>query len=449
MMPEKSKQTNRLRIAERVQYEVWQRNPAEISVSRRTLVKLVRIACRIAYDLREGQLTLHAMSLVYTTLLSLIPLFAISFSVLKGFGVHREIEPFLITFLAPLGERADEIAARLVEFIENTSVSVLGYAGVALLFYAVVSLMQKVERAFNSVWHITRDRTVTERIRDYLALIIVGPTLMFAATGIWTSILHTDVMEQLIDTLPLGWFMNLVTGILPVLLIITAFVFIYMLVPNTKVRWRPALIGGVVAGLLWNLGGVAFAVFVGTSGKYPAIYSGLATAIFFMIWLYLAWMILLIGTSISFHVQNPTSVIRPGQLLRLSNRIREKLALAVAVLVGERFYKGQPPHSVASLSSALGLPVAAVDDVVRALEGQGLLVSAGEDAVAYLPARSWDTVSVRHLIEKIRTHGEGSGLNSVTLTDQAIEEVWSRFERTLGVSVDEVSLRELSERTES
>ena len=415
-----------------------------MSSSRRALVRGVRVACHVGRDIWEGQLTLRAMSLVYTTLLSLIPLFAISFSVLKGFGVHREIEPFLITFLAPLGERAEEIAVRLVEFIDNTSVSVLGYAGFALLFFAVVSLMQKIERAFNYVWHVSRDRTFTERIRDYLTLVIVGPTLMFAAAGMWASILGTDIIDRFAEVAPLGWLINSLTRMLPVLVIIIAFSFIYAFVPNTKVRWQPALIGGIIAGLMWNLGGVGFALFVGSSANYPAIYSSFATAIFFMIWLYLAWMILLIGGSISFYLQNPQPLSLHHQQLTLSNRTKEKLALAIAAAVASRYYAGERPHSTASLTELLGLPTSLVDEVVAALEARGLLVRTGEGSPAYVPARSWETVSVGDLMDCIRAHGEDAQLTPDAVTEELIAEVWGRYERALNASVENVSLRELA-----
>ena len=430
-------------IVDRLERAVWQRNRHELPAARRGLLEALRVLWCVARDVWEGELTLRAMSLVYTTLLSLIPLFAISFSVLKGFGVHREIEPFLITFLAPLGERSDEIAVRLVEFIDNTSVSVLGYVGFALLFFTVVSLMQKIERAFNHVWHVERDRSFPERIRDYLTLVIVGPTLMFAAAGIWATILGTDVVERIVGAIGLGWLINTLTQALPVLLTILAFTFIYVFVPNTKVQWKPALIGGMVAGISWDLGGLAFAAFVGSSANYSAIYSSFATAIFFLIWINLAWMILLIGGSISFYIQNPPAS-RSTRALTMSQRTREKLALAIAVNVGRRFYSAEPPYTATSLAEHLGVPLTAVVDVLTALEERGLLLRAGTNADTWMPARAWESVSVRELMSQMRAHGEAGSLQPEAVDDPAIADPWERFERSLGVDSDDVSLRELS-----
>jgi membrane protein len=421
---------------------LWATDLSETSISKRLLIQIARIATQIAKDIWNGQLTLRAMSLVYTTLLSLVPLLAISFSVLKGFGVHREIEPFLITFLAPLGSKAEEIALRFVEFIDNTSVSALGYIGFAMLFYAVISLMQKIERAFNFVWRIEKSRSFPERIRDYLTLIIVGPTLMFAATGLWATIMGTNLMTSAADLAPLGWILSTSTRALPIILVIIAFTFVYAFVPNTHVKWQAALIGGIVSGLLWNAGGVGFALFVGNSANYPTIYSGFATAVFFMIWLYLAWMFLLIGSSISFYIQNPYSAGRQYEVLSI--RMREKLALAIAASIGRHFYHAKPPHTVASIAEELSLPSTAVDPVLAAMVAGDLLVRVDAPDEAYVPAQSWDSVPISRLMLSIRSHGEDADQTSFIGTDKHLSALWDRFEHDLNQSIDDLTLKDLS-----
>lgn len=443
-MASTSKTTGHRRFLDRIKYEIWERNLDDVTWFRRVIVKTARIGCLVGKDVWGGQLTLRAMSLVYTTLLSLIPLLALSFSVLKGFGVHWEIESFLITYLAPLGDRADEVALQFIRFIDNTNVTVLGYIGFAFLFYAVISLLQKIEQAFNYVWQVTRQRSLTQRIRDYVALIIIGPTLMFTSTGIWASLLATDVMEGAARIQSLGWFLQALTQVLPVVLVIIAFSFIYVFVPNTNVHWRPAIIGGIVAGVLWNVGGVAFAVFVGNSANYPTIYSSFATAIFFMIWLYVAWMILLIGGSISFYVQNPGSLSQSRRLFALSNRTKEKLALAIAVAVGRRFYTDRPPHTAASLTEELRLPDAVVDFVLAALETEGLLVRAGKDGLAYVPAHAWDSTTINEPVRCMRMHGEHSALNPDDVADPSIDQAWERLESQMVNGAADVMLRDLS-----
>jgi membrane protein len=437
-----SKKATLTSLADRFKTHVWHTDLEHMSGVKRLLARSVRIFTQVAKDIWDGQLTLRAMSLVYTTLLSLVPLLAISFSVLKGFGVHREIEPFLITFLAPLGDKAEEIALRFVEFIDNTSVSVLGYIGFGMLFYAVISLMQKIERAFNFVWRVDRDRSFSERVRDYLTLIFVGPTLMVAATGIWATVMATNFVETLAGVAPLGWLLDLASRAIPIALVIFTFTFVYAFVPNIKVRWRPALIGGVISGLLWNAGGLGFAAFVGSSGNYSAIYSGFATAIFFMIWLYVAWMILLVGCSISFYIQNPYFVSQKA--LVLSIRMREKLAFAIAAAVAGRYYRGEPPHSAASIADKLGVPAQIVESVLASMEAGKLLIRTQSQETGFVPARSWEAIPVSALIACIRTHNESVNPSALSMEDSRVSALWDQFEGGLASGVEGLTLKDLA-----
>jgi hypothetical protein len=184
---------------------VWGSQPASMPAWRRRALRLARLAIVLFRDLAYGQLTLWAMSLVYTTLLSFVPLLALSFSVLKAFGVHNQIEPMLERLLAPLGASADEISPRIIEFVDHTNVGVLGSAGLALLLYTVVSLVQKIEESFNFIWHIAEPRSITERFSLYLSALLVGPILIFAAVGITAATLNIEVVREVLALEPIGW----------------------------------------------------------------------------------------------------------------------------------------------------------------------------------------------------------------------------------------------------
>ena len=260
----------------------------------------IRICWAVLRDFAEGQISLRAMSLVYTTLLSMIPLLAISFSVLKGFGVHNQIEPFLLNFLAPLGDKGIEIGTRIIEFVENVKAGVLGSIGLGLLVYTVISLMQKIERAFNFIWHVPQQRPFAQRFSSYLSVIAIGPVLVFSSLGITASLTSTSVVVALTSIEPFGTLIRAAGTLLPYLLVVGAFTFIYLFMPNTRVRVSAALVGAAVAGLMWDTAGWAFASFVVNATKYTAIYSAFAALVIFMIWLYVSWLILLIGANIAF-----------------------------------------------------------------------------------------------------------------------------------------------------
>lgn len=273
-------------LKERVTNALWSVDLAGLPAWERLLVRAMRIAYVVVRDLADGQLTLRAMSLVYTTLLSLVPLLAVSFSVLKAFGVHNQIEPLLLNLLAPLGEKGLEITRRIIQFVENVKAGVLGSLGLALLIYTVVSLIQKVERAFNFTWHVTHERPFSQRFSDYLSVIVIGPVLVFAALGITASVMSTSVVRRLSAIQPFGCLLAFGGRVIPYLLVIAAFAFIYVFVPNTRVRARSALAGAVVAGVLWETTGWVFASFIAGSARYTVIYSTFAGLILFMIWLY-------------------------------------------------------------------------------------------------------------------------------------------------------------------
>lgn len=274
------------------------------------LYKTGRTAYALVRDVVSGNLTLHAMSLVYTTLLSIVPLLALSFSVLKALGVHQRMEPFLFQFFRPMGPQGVEIAEQILGFVDNMKVGVLGSVGLALLVYTVVSLVQKIERSFNMIWRVPDMRSMAQRFSNYLSVIMVGPLLMVSAIGISATIFSSAFVQALMEIEPLGSMIVFATRFTPFMLVVGAFTFVYVFIPNTRVKLRYAFIGGLVAGISWQAAGMLFASFVAGSAKYAAIYSSFAIGIILLIWVYLNWMILLLGSSIAFYLQNPGALAK-------------------------------------------------------------------------------------------------------------------------------------------
>ena len=424
---------------------VWETDLAALPRWHAMLLSLVRIAHAVVRSVIGEQLTLRAMSLVYTTLLSMVPLLAISFSVLKGFGVHNQVEPLLLNVLSPLGEKGVEITNEIIGFVENVKVGVLGFVGFALLFYTVISLMQKIERAFNHTWRITRERSLGQQFRDYLSVIIIGPALVFSAVGIMASLMNTAVVEMLSAIEPLGFMIRTGVKLAPFAMIIAAFTFIYMFIPNTRVNFRSALIGGAVAGVMWNATGWIFASFVVNSVQYAAIYSTFATLIVFLIWLYLGWLILLIGASIAFHDQHPENVTATRREERLSNRVREKLALLIAYLVGKSFYGAGPSWTADAMARRLGIPMDATESVLIALEQNGLLARTADEPPAYLPGRPLDTTRVADVLDAVRSAYESDYLNPERLPNEApVDAILRKIDAAAATALEDRTLKELA-----
>ena len=269
------------------------------------LLRLLRLPYALARDLASGALRLRAMSLVYTTMLSIVPLLALSFSVLKGLGVHQTLKPLLFKFFEPLGDRGAEMTEQVIGFVDNVKGSVLGSVGLLFLIRIVYSMVQKVEDSFNYVWQVEKPRSMARRFSEYISVILIGPVVMVFALGMIASINNTALVEKLAAIEPFGTTLILAGKLAPYILIVLLFSFVYAFVPNTSVRIRAALVGGVIAGIFWAFTGALFASFIANSVSRAAIYSGFAIVLVALIWLYLSWLILLLGAQISFYVQRP------------------------------------------------------------------------------------------------------------------------------------------------
>ncbi len=361
---------------------------------------LLRYPFALLRDMAGGQLTLRAMSLVYTTLLSIVPLIALSFSVLKGLGYHRYLEPVLYQFLEPLGDRATELTARVMEFVENVQSGVLGSLGLAFLLYTVISMIQKVEESFNYVWRVEQPRSLGRRFSEYLSVMIVGPVVMVAAMGLLATIGNNGVVQSLVHIEPLGFIVVQLGRLTPYLLVVGVFTFMYAFIPNTKVRMRAALIGGTVAGVLWAASGELFATIVVHSSRTMVIYAGFAIVIVGLMWLYLSWLILLVGVQLAFYIQHP-QFLRPGHgEIRLTSGLRERLALSIMYLIAQDFRKSGAAWTSQRLADHLDVPGTALSPVVTCLERRGILIATEDEKL--LPAKDLDSINLADVLDAVR-----------------------------------------------
>jgi membrane protein len=386
-----------------LRHDLWEIDLGSLNKYKLFLIKTLRLINVAIRELTEGQLTLRAMSLVYTTLLSIVPVLAISFSVLKAFGVHNEVvEPFLTKFLAPLGSKGEEITSQIIGFVENMNVGVLGSIGLGMLIYTVISVIQKIEASFNFIWRIKKARSLARRFSDYVSVIIVGPILIFSAMGLTASFMSNTIVQAIVSIEPFGTVFYYFVEKLPYIIVCAAFTFLYIFIPNTRVKFKSALIGGLLAGILWETAGWAFASFVITSTKYAAVYSGFAILLMFMIWLYVSWLILLVGAQISFYHQYPYFIDAQNKLLNVSHRLREKLTFLIMYYIGHNFHNNKKPWTLDALVAHLQLPVDSVHDTITNLEKNAFLLETGDEPPAYIPARELEAISLRDLMYTAR-----------------------------------------------
>ncbi|WP_455370800.1 YhjD/YihY/BrkB family envelope integrity protein [Petrachloros mirabilis] len=365
--------TNPANLKQFLKDDLWSLDLATLPTSRRIGVQALRLTIAVGMEFRHRLLDARAAGLVYTTLLSLVPFLAVTFSVLKAFGVHHQIEPVLAQALEPLGPKGVEITTNVIGFVDNLKIGVLGAVGVAGLFYTTYSLIEKIERAFNAIWRVRQGRSWGRKFADYLSAVLVGPVLVFTAFGVLASLQSNMIVQQVLEIQPFGTVLVWAARLAPFFILCGVFTFFYKLIPNTAVRFGPALVGGITAAVLWGIAGEAFTKFVAESAKYSAIYSSFAVLILFLLWLYAGWLIVLIGAQVSFFLQHPTAYLSRLLWEQGTPAFRERLALRVLLVLAKRYLKGARPLNQSELAIALNLPVSLVEEQIEQLAERGLV----------------------------------------------------------------------------
>jgi membrane protein len=376
---------------------------ADLSTHRlpgRAGIRLLRVLVAVVRAPFDGQLNLEATALVYRTLLSIVPMLAVTFSVLKAFGAQYRIEPLLVQVLSPLGPAASEIATRIVDFVSNLGVSVLGAVGLIGLFYTVVSVIEKIEDALNQIWHVRRSRPLMRKFTDYLSILLVGPVLVFAALGIIASAQSNWLVQRVFALTPFKpETVAVVWQLVPFVLLVAAFTLLYRFLPFARVAPGAALVGGVTAATLWHLAGLAFSALVASSTSYSAIYSSFAVLVLFLLWLQVAWLVVLVGGQVAYVHQHPTSYVAVRG--RPSARLRERAGLGALVEITRRYLAGEPPPRLDDLAGQLGAPLAIVDEVIEDFVAHGFLARA-VDPDGVVLARAPELIPVAEVLAAIR-----------------------------------------------
>ena len=413
------------------------------------LRRFLRHPYALVRDLLRGELNLRATGLVFSTLLSIIPLIAFSFAVLKGLGFHRNLEPLLFEFFRPLGDQAHALTDQVMGFVERTQGAILGSLGLVLLVWSVASTVQKVEEALNWIWRVERPRGLARRLGDYLGLLVLAPLLLVTLLGLfsaldsalpWQRWASTPGVRDLHAWLLAGEPLVIVTALLAV---------IYRWLPNTRVNGWHALIGALLAGAAWSACGLAFARLAAYSAQLMAIYAGFALVLLVLVWLWLNWLILLLGAQVAFYLSHP-SYLRRGHLeVRPNARLQERLALSILWLVAESFLRGGGGTDgrgwrAMDLAARFDVPGNVLTAVIDALVEHGLLAETDDDRL--LPARDLGTLRLQDALTAVRLgRREDEKLLYKAHTLPAADPFADAVEQAVERALDQRTLRELLE----
>ncbi len=368
-------------------------------------LQVTYLALRSAYLHR---LPFQANALTFISLLALVPALAISFSLAKGLGFSQTLRQTLID--NELLANQQKVLSYILDYVEHTSVSTLGAVGLAALVMVLIFTISSMEETFNRIWEVSHQRSWLRKFTDYLSVLIIFPLLVLGATGAWAALSSHWVLRWLWDIAEVGGLGSWLPNLGPFLLLVAAFVFLYLFLPNTRVPLGSAFLAGAVAAALWLLVQHFYIVFQVGVARYNAIYGGFASLPLFMVWMQVSWQVILFGAELAHahhvcrHGPPPRAAGRP-----LSPAQQELLGLKTMLAVAACFHRGQPGPTPAALARTLNVPQSEVNRLVRRLEDAGLLTES-EGQGRLLPARSLDTITLEMVWRALRGQPQGDFL---------------------------------------
>ena len=396
-------------------------------------LRWLRYPAALIRDWLGGEISVRAMSLAYTTLLSLVPLMVFSFAILKGLGARGDLKVILHEFFRPIGGAATQLTESVMQFVVNMRGELLGSIGLAFLVYTVVTTIQKVEASFNFVWRVERPRSFGRRFTEYLSVMILGPILLAVAIGLLGSAEHSPFAQWLHAVAPLAGILGVLGQIVPYGIVTLVFTFMYAFIPNTHVQFRAALIGGVTAGVIWALVGRVFTAVIVYSSQMVAVYTGFAIVLTTLVWVYLSWLILLIGAQLAFYVQFPQYLRHGQETIELSGTDREQMSLSIMYLIGRDYAAGAGLWDAGRLAAELDVPGSALAPVLARLERGGLIVAT--DKEQFVPGRDPARILLVDILEAVRTLQIGRlaiEVRRVPAGDGVLREVEAAMRERLG-----------------
>ena len=367
------------------------------------MLRLLRFPVALIRDWLAGELNVRAMSLAYTTLLSIVPLMVFCFSILKGLGARGDLRFLLHEFFRPMGSSAAGLTDSVLQFVANMRGDLLGSIGLAFLVYTVITTVQKVEASFNFVWRVDQPRSFARRFTEYLSVMILGPILLGIAIGLLGSAERSPLARWLQAVAPFAAALGVLAQLVPYVIVAAVFTFMYSFIPNTRVQFRAALIAGVVAGIMWGLVGKVFTAVIAYSSHMVAVYTGFAIVLTTLIWVDLSWLILLIGAQLAFYLQFPQYLRHGQEPIDLTISDQEQVGLSMMYLIGRDDAEGRTHWTPARLATELDVPGIALAPVLSRLEIAGLLLATDKDQ--FLPGRDPSNILLSDIVDAVRlTH---------------------------------------------
>ncbi len=423
------------RITQFIKTDIWNADLSETSFFKKTLYQLIKVLMVAFQGIKDDKVGLRASALTFFSLLSIVPVLALAFGLAKGFGLDKELKTQILENF----KGQEEVLLQSLEFAEkmlaNTQGGLVAGFGFVFLFYSVMKLMNNIEASFNDIWYVSQQRSITRKLTDYLAIMLFGPVMMIVANAM--TVFVSSQIEHLTETVNLlGLFKSVIfplLRLLPFIVIWLVFTLLYLIMPNTNVKFKSAFIAGVLAGSTFQIVQWGLIKFEVNMSQYNAIYGSFAALPLFLVWLQFSWLIVLYGSEISYAVQNVNNYESNVKAEGFSNTFKKKVALATSLLVIQNFKAGKSAIELNSINSTIKVPNKLLMDVIQSLIVCNVLTQVKvEEVDAYQPAIDTDLLSVEYIISKYDGVGESLDDDSELMT--SFSEILENINQTIAAS---------------
>jgi len=428
------------RLERHFRQDIWAKDAAAAGGLRRGVYAVSRLLYMVGTGFFADHCIIRASALTFTTILSIVPLLAVAFSISKGFGLQNA--EFFRNFLMGISAGRTEVVDKILQYIANTNVKTLGWIGVATLLVTVFTTVGNVERAFNAIWGIKKDRTSWRKFTDFFSIIVICPIIVLVAASFTVAVQKLDLVHEFVSNPGYDGLEKFLFKFVSLALVWVGFTFVYAFVPNTRVRLKSALVGGVVAGTLWQSAQWLYIHWQIGFTKYNAIYGSFAQLPLFLVWLYISWIIVLLGAELSYAVQHLHAFVRRGLAMNMSPLSRQKVAVTALTHLAGRFAAGFAPLTLVELAREIHLPEDVLQETLAALAEAGMTVPLGEeeDERGYGLAIAAENIRLADVVAVIENCGEGSSSGSLLKSDT--DPLFAAFAEAVRKSPANVTLAE-------
>jgi membrane protein len=415
MMPAPSQavETAKARISGTMRFvtdDIWRTRLPDAPPAKRIAIRMLRVLSLALRGFKEDFCMLRASSLTFYTLLSIVPVAAMAFGIAKGFGFQKVLEKQLFENFPGQGEIIGKVVLFAQSLLETTQGGIIAGIGLVLLFWTVVKVLGNIEASFNSIWGVRRSRSMVRKFSDYLSIMLISPLLVILQSS--ATVFITTQVSQIAERIALiGFFSPLISlsfKLLPYVIVWILFTMVYLVMPNTRVKFSSGLTAGVIAGTGYQFFQWFYISLQVGAARYNAIYGSFAALPLFLVWLQISWAIVLFGAEISFAKQHAADHEFEADTAQASPGLRKLIALEIARLVVHKFVAGESPLTAEAIAAGVNRPHRLTDRVLGELVEGGILNEVRIDeteASIYVPARDVDQFTLSFILEALEARG--------------------------------------------